>query len=622
MSEPHEPSSPARSPEPRVRWLYASAPLLVALVTVALLAWTWGRCPELITDFGREAYVPWRITQGEVLYRDVNYFNGPLSPYLNAALFEVFGASLRTMKVANATLAVIAALLVYGMTRRIGDALGGLVMGVTFAVLFAAAHLMGMGNFNWLTPYSHDLTHGVALSLAMLACLWRAQARGAARWVIVGGLTYGLVLLTKVEVALAASVGAAAALVLMTSARTLSPARLIASFALPALAAPVLAVALLAQAMPLPDAARAAAGAWLWLGDTRIGGLPLFRWVAGTDEPERNLIRLLAWLGCYALLSVAAVGLSLAVKRGTTLARVVAVAAAILVALVMELTWTRVPWTGMLRPLPVVLLLVLVGGVAQGLNRRAPAAALLPRVSLAAFALALLLKIVLNTRAFHYGFALAVPGTMVLVALLVTWLPAWVRRQGGEAWVARGIVLAVVAVLLRAHLASTRHYLAKRDVPIGAGPDEFLTDARGRAVSDVIAAVAAHRRPGDTLVALPEGAMINFLLRMPSTSRYLNFLPSEMMIYGERAMLDGLANRPPTYVVLVHRVAGEYAPDGTGRFGVDYGAEIGRWVHSNYRPVMRSGADPFRGDDFGAMLLQRNDGGDDPASSSPVNMPP
>src|SRR5688572_21739691 len=187
-----------------VRW---SAPLFVALVTIALLAWTSDRCPELVTDFGREAYVPWRISEGEVLYRDVNYFNGPLSPHVNATLFEFFGASLRTMKIANATVAVLTALLVYFMTRRIGDELAALAMGATFAVLFASAHLMGMGNFNWLTPYAHDLTHGVALSLAMLACLWRGQGRGNSRWVIIGGFTYGLVLLTKVEVALAATVG-------------------------------------------------------------------------------------------------------------------------------------------------------------------------------------------------------------------------------------------------------------------------------------------------------------------------------------------------------------------------------------------------------------------------------
>lgn len=42
----------------------------------------------MIVDFGRELYVPWRLAEGDALFRDVVHFNGPLSPYLNAALFR------------------------------------------------------------------------------------------------------------------------------------------------------------------------------------------------------------------------------------------------------------------------------------------------------------------------------------------------------------------------------------------------------------------------------------------------------------------------------------------------------------------------------------------------------
>jgi hypothetical protein len=282
----------------------------------------------------------------------------------------------------------------------------------------------------------------------------------------------------------------------------------------------------------------------------------------------------------------------------------------------MELTWWGVKWSGMLRPLPLVLALCVVVGAVRWWSGRDALDRALPRLSLAVLGLALLLKIVLHARAFHYGFALAVPGTLVLVALLVTWAPQAARRFGGAPWVARAVVLGVVLVLLRAHLEASRGWMAQRVAPIGRGPDRFFTDARGWVVDDVTRAIARQREPGDTLVALPEGAMMNFLLRMPSTSRYQNFLPSEMMIYGEQDMLDGLARSPPTFVAILHRVAKEYEPGpqeggyalgDKGRFGTHYGVAIARWLQANYHPVLLSGEMPFTSDKFGVLLLRRND---------------
>ena len=64
--------------------LYAkwAGPGLVLLANLVMLLWFWGRAPDPIIDFGREIYMPWRITEGQQLYRDFTYFNGPFSPAL------------------------------------------------------------------------------------------------------------------------------------------------------------------------------------------------------------------------------------------------------------------------------------------------------------------------------------------------------------------------------------------------------------------------------------------------------------------------------------------------------------------------------------------------------------
>src|SRR5690348_4495224 len=79
----------------------AIGPLLLFIVGIMLCVWTWDKGPDPVVDFGRECYVPWRLGAGDVLYRDINYFNGPLSPYFNAAIFRVFGVSIRTLKLTN-----------------------------------------------------------------------------------------------------------------------------------------------------------------------------------------------------------------------------------------------------------------------------------------------------------------------------------------------------------------------------------------------------------------------------------------------------------------------------------------------------------------------------------------
>jgi len=67
--------------------------------------------PDILVDFGIQLYLPWRISQGDVLYRDVMYLTGgPLSQYFNALLFKIFGVSFRTLIFAN--LAITAGLLV------------------------------------------------------------------------------------------------------------------------------------------------------------------------------------------------------------------------------------------------------------------------------------------------------------------------------------------------------------------------------------------------------------------------------------------------------------------------------------------------------------------------------
>ena len=105
----------------------------------------------------------------------------------------------------------------------------------------------------------------------------------------------------------------------------------------------------------------------------------------------------------------------------------------------------------------------------------------------------------------------------------------------------------------------------------------------------------------------PEGIMLNYLARRRARTTCMNYVMTEIILFGEKNLLDQLREDPPDYVLLVHKDTSEF---GVGFFGQDprYGREIMTWVNRNYRPVAQFGAEPFRSRRFGIRILKRGDG--------------
>ena len=139
-----------------------------------------------------------------MLYRDIESLFGPLSPYVNALWFRLFGVSLTTLVICN--LAILAATTagIYHVVRVSTDRTTATVAGLATLLLFGFAEYLVVGNYNFVTPYAHDATHGVALVVAMIVRLHRALATGRRLPWAVGGVCFGGVMLTKPETALAA----------------------------------------------------------------------------------------------------------------------------------------------------------------------------------------------------------------------------------------------------------------------------------------------------------------------------------------------------------------------------------------------------------------------------------
>src|SRR5580693_2451809 len=101
-------------------WLGGAA---VATCLALLTLYTWRKWGDILVDFGLQLYVPWKLSTGAVLYRDVAYLTGgPLSQYYHALLFRVFGVSLLTIIVSNLVILALLVALIYKSFYRISDA--------------------------------------------------------------------------------------------------------------------------------------------------------------------------------------------------------------------------------------------------------------------------------------------------------------------------------------------------------------------------------------------------------------------------------------------------------------------------------------------------------------------
>jgi hypothetical protein len=567
-----------------LQWI---GPAILVVAFVALLAWSWGKWPDVMVDFGRELYVPWQLAAGKSLYRDIAYFNGPLSPWLNALFFRAFGVGLLTLVIANLAILVAIGTMIYILLRELSGPLCATVGGLVFLTSFAFAQYMPWGNYNFVTPYSHEMTHGTALSLAALVFLSLHLKRGTSWSLLACGVAVGFTFLTKAEFFIAVILAVLAGLGLVLHQRRAAfydvfraAALLAAGILLP----PLVAFLFLLSSLSPGNALGGVLGSWRYLFVDELASLKFYREILGIEDLSGNLCLIGAWSLRYLAFLVPATLIGLALRRPRARSFTVAAVLAVLAATVVIIGWRSPDWGDIALPLPVALLAG-IGFLFVFVNRAAGPEERLRRVlslSFVLYAFALLLKMLFNVRIYHYGFALAMPATIAVVLGMIEGIPRLIERRGGYGTAFRAASLGLLIALIALHVYSTETWFRQRTTEIGRGTDRFLTDDRGRVVNRILARVEQLRRPGETLAVFPEGVMLNYLSRMPNPTPYINFMPPEVIMFGEQAIVNAFRNDPPDWIIVTDRAATEY---GFRLLGLDYGQEILAWVERRYALV-------------------------------------
>lgn len=583
----------------------------IALFFALMLSMSWLKWGDLIVDYGREVYVPWQISKGSLLYRDIASFYGPLSSYLNAALFSVFGASLMAMQLFNILLVGLLTYFIYRLFEAEGDRMSATVISCAFLVLFAFGKHFDLGSYNYVAPYSTELVHGVVLAFG---ALWAFKAFASGHrpaWAFMTGLFIGLALMTKMEitVALIGSVTPGFAIVLWRGrsprAHALRSAALfVAGAVLPA----ALFVAFFSLHMGFAWAIKSVFSSWTVVAGTGISSSRFYKAVTGMDNLGANLRGMLSMAAWYLLVLIPLV-LNYLLRDNRAARRFGPALSFFVFCGITVWSMQSIPWDLLFWPLP-----IFASAAALFFGVRAFRSGDGRSVSLftvSAFSALMLVKVVFVTRVYGYGFVLAMPATLLVCYMLLSHLPAAMKRSWGFSGVFRYSVLAFLLVMLSFYLIKSYALYGRADYAVGEGLDTIIAveSSGGKGVDILLEQIEKVMAPDDDFIMLPEGTLINYLSRRDNPTRFNTFLPSDMTIFGEDAILEAIAKAQPDFVILISRDTIEY---GVHYLGQGYGHRIFDYIMNGYSPIVRIGDLGFlekstgMGQPLGILIMRRN----------------
>lgn len=203
MTVPAAPTSPIE--KRRLHYFLQFDPWLAIIIACFFLfAWiSWAKLAEPIWDTSHEVEIPARLLAGQLLYRDVETYYGPLAYYANALVLLLFGQHLEAFYIVGLALGLATTLLVYYLAKPLTNAPWAVVCTICLQI-YCVFSLGGL--FNFVVPYSYGAVYATVLCLVAFTALDRYAQTSKVRWLVLAATTSGFAGLAKQEYGVAAIV--------------------------------------------------------------------------------------------------------------------------------------------------------------------------------------------------------------------------------------------------------------------------------------------------------------------------------------------------------------------------------------------------------------------------------
>ena len=581
---------------------------ILAFVFLFMVYWTWSVWADILVDFGRELYVPWQLTKGKLLYKDISYLNGPFSPYFNALIFLVFGVKYSSLVYTNLFIIIILCFLLFTIINKVSDIHTATISVIIFLTLFAFNQYYFYGNYNYVSPYSHELTHGLLFSFLSIYYFFIYLEMSKSKHLILSSFFIGLTFLTKSEIFIACFGANFLPFILHLYSSKKSIRKKIKLFIinLSFILLPIFCCFIVLNTfLPSHKAFVGTIGNFAHIFNDQIPGLFYYKLVLGTDDTVPHLFRSLLGAVFFLGFCISAFLMSLAFKYFQKYKLITSIILSILLIYLLVFFNCSKYINIVINGLPFILLImIIINGlhIKILLKESKDINPYLCLICLFIFSFLLMLKMILNVRIAHYGFALAMPGTLMLCVIMINILPK-VMEIKFEPYGLRIFALIILSFFIFYNLQMNKNIRnIKRNI-VTNFIDSFRTDNRGIYIKEVLKQLKIKMKKNDTLAVFPEGVMLNYLLRKDNPTKFYTFMPLEMFIYGEETILDSFKKNSPDFIVLVHKDTISY---GFPFFGKHYAVGFSRWIEKNYLRIYLVGAMPLVSlKDFGIAIYKK-----------------
>lgn len=571
--------------------VWSARGLIIAMAIV--LAWyTWGRWGDTEIDCGREMYVPVDILRGKLLFRDIWYQYGPLTPYVQALVFDLFGINLNVLYGIGITLVISSALVLF----EIGRSFELVIPAAMAPAIFFLAESYRPSIFNFVFPYSYTASMGALFGLACLLFIVKHALTGRTRWLLFAAFCTSLALLTKQEFGLAcvAVLGFEAVALCLSrhSWRDLLNAGFVCCAGL------IPAVAIYAFLIWKISAKVIFFDNWVMTPGTHT-----MRTI-GHDKMATEGFRfgLSEW-------SVAAFGAAVSITLWFVMAYANALAigklqlrrllffifvveADVSVGLILlklgSSRWLGLPWFIGQIVFPKGIFLIACAFMIFAVWkvwRTHGEAADLAEAALGIYAVLVGIRVMMEM--LPTGYAVFVNGAVFLVFAIVI---ARVVASGARSLDQQRRRLLVGCMLSAEAVLLVIGFFPRRDLLTARMKTEFgtiYTQADRRVLfPQIVSFMKTHTRNGKDILVVPESPSLYFFSGMQSPSRWYEAQPGVLDPKQELVLINEAESAHVQYVLVCNRRVDEYS---VAPFGIGYDQSIYKWIMTNYRKIGQFG---------------------------------
>jgi hypothetical protein len=575
--------------------------VLLLAIWASLFTSTWAKWGDITVDNGREVYVPWELTQGKTLYRDVWYSYTPGGPYLNSLLFRIFGPRLEVLYWAGSLSALGCAILLYFTGGRLSYWFAGWTSG---AIVLIEAFVPNL--FCFPLPYAYGAVYGALVTCLFLWLAIRPSKRPF-RWpLFASGIAASLALAFKPEFGVGCYVALAALIALRTcqaKAFRQTSCDLLSIF--PGM---LLSAAMIAWMISLKGASFITAenmSSWPTNYFMRAYGA---MWLKGTGLAIDGLSLVKAAGGIGALAVYATLGAMVrryGLGRRTLISGLVGVV--VLLAFDSTAGWPEKLVHSLLFPPSMVFLLLASIPFALIMAWRNKWTAHTSSVVVLFVAVtAVSFRTLFGTK--PVGYDIYYNGPVLLAFLLLADAMIFSTNKASVRGSPTGKLPLYVGVLALAcihvaHVDAGNTNSGPKTAPLKTDRGVlYMSPEKARQYAAAIDFMKAAASSGQYTMSIPEDTGLYFFSGAHCPTRIYVFTPG---ILAPGKMTDqeihDIDEARVRYLIWSNRMFPEY---GVREFGTDFDQSLGSYFHTHYRPVRRLGTSAA-GDEWAAMIWER-----------------